>query len=100
MPCRDYGREDDDRREAQERLDKVTRMLCGLLGSMEAVGDIQGFGIYIEPELMDWWMEHKRQDAERQKMAAREAARQRERVMLRITELESELARLRNLQST
>ena len=46
--------------EMQGKVDRLTRWLCSVLGSLEA---IQGAPIKLkDPELQDWWDTHKAWD--------------------------------------
>lgn len=57
-PCYD-AQEDDDNRHCHERLTKVTRLLCEVIRS--GVSN----AMRSNPELEEWWDEHKVADLER-----------------------------------
>lgn len=69
MPCHD-GREDADRRETQERLDRVTRLLCEANTLLDAGHEARA-GHFRSQEMLRWWREHQEKD---QKRLAREQA--------------------------
>jgi hypothetical protein len=53
---------------SRKEIDKLTRMLCGLCGELEAVNydDEEGKSIFRQVKgLPKWWETHKRQDAQR-----------------------------------
>jgi hypothetical protein len=60
MPCSDGGPVYHDDPETKQRLDKVTRLLCGLCQSLKNQG--LDDDIYTTPELGDWWDNHQEQD--------------------------------------
>ena len=75
MPCRDYEseqirveyRDDPIIQELKDRLDKVTKLLCYVLGRLEKKGKIglaHGANSETGDELFHWWENHKRLDAE------------------------------------
>lgn len=68
MPCSDGGRYCSDDPELREKLDKVTRLLCGLCGRLIDAGK-EGY-IHKNKELSEWWEEHQRIDAARLRMEA------------------------------
>lgn len=64
MPCYDH-RSDPDyvRGKMQGKVDRLTRWLCSVLGSLEA---IQQAPLKLrDPELQDWWDTHKAWDKAR-----------------------------------
>ena len=76
MPCSDGGCDAEDRRETQDRLDKVTRLLCSLLETVDKNGNgdlILDAGNSFE--LADWWKEHQEKDRKRIAEERREEAR-------------------------
>ena len=92
MGCRDDGRAGYEYGKAlntaQERLDKVTRMLCSLIQAQPALAQHTS-------ELNHWWLEHQRQDQERQAAEAKAEALAKERREKRIHQLEMELKSLK-----
>ncbi len=67
MPCRDGGCSEEENTSrrlviTQEKLDKVTRMLCGMITHLENTG----FGdVHLgkaDPELPVWWKAHQEED--------------------------------------
>jgi len=69
MPCTDGGAPYDTDNSVQERLDKVTRMLCTLANATEdqGFGMINDFGIPRKDakEIREWLAEHNEMDRER-----------------------------------
>lgn len=72
MPCRD-DRDDcrQDYSDLQTKLDKVTRLLCGVCRATEKAGG--GKLIAANKELNTWWKQH--QEADRRREAAEQAER-------------------------
>ena len=75
MPCMSYedcGLGPDPRRldEAKKEADKLTQMLCYLMGELTEDGIV---GRYKNPSLEDWWRRHKEKDNERVLRKMREA---------------------------
>jgi hypothetical protein len=70
MPCRDYDCERAVRSHnntflmMQNKLDKLTRMLCDVLGKWEDRRNGSGC-IYLSTETEKWWEEHKFMDKQR-----------------------------------
>lgn len=56
MPCRDYGYEEMERREREERHHRITRLLC------EACALLKANGIVGSDDLEDWREAHERAD--------------------------------------
>lgn len=77
MPCYDHRNSPEYVRgevqaEMQGRVDQLTRWLCSVLGSVEA---IQQAPLKLkDPELQDWWDTHKAWDLAR-KQAEKEAGK-------------------------
>jgi hypothetical protein len=74
MPCSDYRptaeeEYDDNLREARQRANHVTRLLCSVLQELER-RDLVGM---VNGEVYGWWVYHKKEDEAR---LAREAKRQ------------------------
>jgi uncharacterized Ntn-hydrolase superfamily protein len=59
----------------RDRVNKLTRMLCGLCDLLEQMNDEQH--IHALPELRKWWEQYKEEARERQRLE-KEAERQRE----------------------
>ena len=55
-------RVEQDRIDQKARLDLVTRLLCELMTNLERYS---GGSLPASPELLAWWEEHKKMDAER-----------------------------------
>jgi hypothetical protein len=89
MPCRDYGGEMASERDStQDRLDKVTRLLCEVLTTVELMedGEREFFHVWTS-EVSEWWNKHKEADRQRK---ANEA-------LLRLNELEHKVFQIKNL---
>lgn len=72
MPCgdRDAYRHYNDSA-LRKRNDLLARVLCRLLGTLEKDNRVDVAGILsADPELSKWWIEHKRQDADRERREA------------------------------
>ncbi len=72
MPCRDYNEGFSyESPKTQEKLDKVTRLLCGLCRKIEKSKNIQVkallYSTSADEELGEWWKEHQEQDRKRLK---------------------------------
>lgn len=68
MPCNDGGYSSSDyerirHSETQKKLDKVTRLLCTVIGQLENTK--VGHPVYLDEETLDWWKEHKELDRQR-----------------------------------
>jgi hypothetical protein len=50
-------------RELKTELDKVTRLLCGVLRAVE--NEVGGSGCLVDEETQAWWEEHQKVDAAR-----------------------------------
>lgn len=74
MPCRDWGHEEQARRETHERLDMYARLLCEAMHIIEK-GRYTGKGSKMSKELAAWWKKHQEDDAQ----AAREAEKEKKR---------------------
>lgn len=78
MPCRDGGPTDyEETVEKQRRLDKVTRMLCGLCRRVNKSG--RDTLITYDAELTAWWADHQAEDRKREAEEAAERAKERAR---------------------
>ena len=86
MGCRDEGRAGEEysreARELKDRLDAVTRMLCGVLTQLETaepvkIGD-------LPTETQEWWSAHKTADAKRLATEAEVRRREQETADLRV----------------
>ena len=78
MPCTDggYSNEEYERRrhsETQNKLDKVTRLLCGLITQLETTK--LGHPIVLDRETQEWWVAH--QEVDRQRLIREEQERKR-----------------------
>lgn len=62
MPCIDTGREHEELRIKQRRLDHVTRLLCELTKRVKTAGLLQ---LLADTELTQWMSEHEKVDQER-----------------------------------
>ena len=91
MPCRS---EPDYDEPIRQRLDHVTKLLCGLCGRIEDSGDMRH--IQADPHLGVWWQAHKVADAKRkaeeQKKAKEDATRKA--ALAKLTPAERKLLRL------
>lgn len=60
MPCRDYEDEftRDEDRASRKTVDKLTAMLCEVMGSLSPDAVVSG-------ELSNWWKDHQAEDARR-----------------------------------
>ena len=72
MPCRDY--EDDFRLNPsvdrlKERLDKLSRIACKALTHIEETNDGLEILILQDPEIAEWWSQHKENDRKAQEEA-------------------------------
>lgn len=71
MPCQSY---EDPRNDYHEReiRDKLARIACKALTHLEELGDVGGLEVLIlkDPEIAEWWHEHK--EADRKAQAANE----------------------------
>ena len=97
MPCRDY--EDDYRPDPsvgmlKERLDKLSRIACKALTHIEETNDGLEILILQDPEIAEWWSQHKENDRKaqeeakkrRQEIAAKAAlTRKRNEIKARLT---------------
>lgn len=96
MPCNDGGApsswaQDQDDIFRQKRLDKVTRLLCTLLGQLEKAGT---FEIYATPDLREWWTKHKLDDQKRSIAEIMQRERKIARARADILELQKEITKL------
>lgn len=69
MPCTDGGvsyTHYADNPETKKRLDRVTRLLCGLCKRIEAQGHGGDDLITVDQELVEWWENHKILDAKKE----------------------------------
>jgi len=64
VPCYDTQAAQDNKENA-EKVHKLTRMLCGVLGRLEEASF--EFDYCVDEETDRWWQEHKRLDVERLK---------------------------------
>lgn len=67
MPCSDSDRYPTDAQRMKEKVDKLTRMLCGVMKEVERCAKVR-LAVRmknLDGELLDWWEEHKSVDAER-----------------------------------
>lgn len=63
MPCSDGGYTQSF--DTQEQLDKLTRMLCGVLTKLEAVQGRPLLEEMADDETLVWWIQHKEWDRQR-----------------------------------
>lgn len=68
MPCQDHQGEAENE-QMRERVDKLTRMLCGLCQRAEQRDPKLGL-LREDPELAQWWEEHKQADFKRKHLEA------------------------------
>jgi hypothetical protein len=63
MPCQSYEYPRDDSHEKKIR-DKLARIACKALTHLEELGDVGGLEVLIlkDPEIAEWWHEHKEAD--------------------------------------
>lgn len=73
MPCRDEWAERHEIDESLKRLDKVTDMLCRVCRHLEK--DEIPPVLFLEPDVKQWWEEHKALDAIRIEEEQAEAQR-------------------------
>jgi hypothetical protein len=95
MPCRDYNDTPKGYGELSARNDKLARMLCRVLDTIEQEpGVVFDFG----KEINAWWKEHKKQDELARKAQALQAERVRVavRAMKKLTKKEREALGLRH----
>jgi hypothetical protein len=63
MPCQSY---EDPRDDFHEKIirDKLARIACKALTHLEELGDVGGLEVLIlkDPEIAEWWHEHKEAD--------------------------------------
>lgn len=75
MPCRDPDLDkqvaDREFHLIREKVNKLTRLLCGLLTK-------NGLPKNADPELVRWWRNHQEADKRRKRMEEKEAKRERE----------------------
>lgn len=78
MPCRGEDYDVGYQESMKKDLDEATRLLCGLCRSLLACG--RGHFIEEDPELSEWWENHKEADEARRQREREneEATRQRE----------------------
>jgi hypothetical protein len=92
MPCSDWGREPDPDvlaersakvQEQKQRLDRMTRMLCGICRRVQHGVDEATEAALIESdlELAAWWREHQEIDRQRLVEEARGAAQLKARII-------------------
>lgn len=62
MPCRSYDDERDSSPSQRELLDKLARIACKALTHTEQSGDGLEILILKDPEVADWWRQHKEDD--------------------------------------
>lgn len=72
MPCSDSGYEYNDCRKEVQKIHKLTELLCTACAELENHDDA-----VFTPSLASWWMEHKREDAERREREAEAMAQYR-----------------------
>lgn len=91
MPCRDDGYEQQERAEQASRHHRVTKILCELMGQLEAAGILSD---YSSNDGHSWWSDHKAADRKRE--YEEKAARIREEKELRkeILERQKRLAEI------
>lgn len=65
MPCRDYGYEDDERKNRKARCDMLARIACKALTELEKQGNAD-FLLIQDEEVRTWWEQHKIDDAKAQ----------------------------------
>lgn len=75
MPCLDPGGDAHYAHEVQQRLNKVTRLLCGLCNALTEARLDDEF-IAENQELAAWWAEHQQADAARLARELREQEKQ------------------------
>lgn len=66
MPCRDYMDEVYRINDAKERLDMLSRIACKALTFIEEKCDGIEFLLIEEPEIQEWWKNHKIADEKEQ----------------------------------
>lgn len=97
MPCSDGGPSYHDDPNTIRRLDLATRLLCSLCRRITKSG--HDSLIYGDGELAQWWGKH--QEADRKRVAAEEAEREREEVieaaLAKLSPKERRLLKLRGL---
>ena len=100
MPCRDDWDSADQLAEYQRKVDRLTRMLCGLCKEVDAVQDAELSMELIDrvPNLRKWWKGH--QAADRKREARERAERERGRkigiALAKLTDEERELLGIPN----
>ena len=70
MPCSDGGPSYQENPETKDRLDKVTRLLCGLCRRLTNRG--RAFHITDDAELAKWWAAHQEEDRRREERERKE----------------------------
>lgn len=94
MPCSDGGPNYEEVVEKQRRLDKVTRMLCGICRRVNK----SGYDTLIsnDAELTAWWSDHQAEDRKREAAAIveREKRRAVQTALSKLTPKERKLLRL------
>lgn len=70
MPCSDGGTYCSEDTETKNRLDKVTRLLCGLCERAEC--EARGTLISNDEELAQWWAKHQEEDLRREEQERKE----------------------------
>jgi hypothetical protein len=82
MPCI-YDDDGESDRQQRAELDKLTRMLCTVLGSLEELDQDKAFGkgwlwdrVIGTKEIEDWWKKHKEKDRKREEENKRRAEEQ------------------------
>ena len=70
MPCSDHGVRDEFDQGQVEKIDNLTRMLCGLLKQFDNPTELKEGpvmpSINLVPGLHEWWADHKATDALRE----------------------------------
>ena len=107
MPCRDGGpswedikkeaasmeKERKQEKEYKERLDLVTRLLCGLMTHIEP-SYLYKQGDMVSKELRSWWDKHKKQDQERLRREQSEKLAKKAKLREEIKKMQEELKKL------
>jgi hypothetical protein len=92
MPCRDEGNYE---HFAQQKIDVLTSMLCGLCSRVDQPGfhDL----IDADPILSQWWRDHRRQDEMRRarELKEQELQKLRDKAKAKLTPEEQQLLGLR-----
>ena len=96
MPCRDDGYEQQEAVEQAQRHNRVTRILCELMGQLEATGILTD---YSSNDGHSWWEEHKEIDRQRKERERMDSLREEAELRKQILEAQKRLAAISKAES-